>query len=112
MVRKIRTTPASLQKLPEISIAAPQVIAIRTARMIAAGAQPDARARAEFTKMSTEKVQAFWESMFGMGRQMILTNQEYASRAFGQWTRAWMTPWWLNASLLKPGGLPRFPRWS
>jgi hypothetical protein len=112
MVRKSRSTTASLQKLAELSIAAPQVVAIRTARMMAAGAQPDARDRAEFARMSTEKVQAFWESMFGMGRQMILTNQEYASRAFSQWTRVWMTPWWLNASLLKSGGLPRFPRWS
>lgn len=43
----------------ELAWAAPQVIAHRTARMLAAGATPDARDAAEFTRMFTEKTAAF-----------------------------------------------------
>src|SRR5687767_7245116 len=52
----------SVAKMAELAIAAPQVVAVRTARMLAAGVNPGAADRAEFSRMGTEKVQAFWES--------------------------------------------------
>jgi hypothetical protein len=84
-------------KVAELAIAAPQVVAIRTARMLAAGANPSAHDRAEFSRMAPEKAAAFWESMFAMGRQLAATQQEYARTAAMKWMRVWMTPWWLGA---------------
>ena len=85
----------SIVKATELAIAAPQVVATRTARMLAAGTNPSAADRAEFSRMCTEKVQGFWESLFAMGAQTVRTNQEYASRAALHWWRLWTTPWWL-----------------
>ena len=92
-----RRSMGSLVKAAEIAIAAPQVVAVRTARMLAAGANPNSRDRAEFSRMGTEKVQAFWESMFAMTRQAARANQEYARLAFLQWWGMWTKPWWLLA---------------
>jgi hypothetical protein len=93
--RRSRTGLAT--KVAELAIAAPQVVAIRTARMLAAGASPDARDRAEFSRMVPEKVSALWESMFAISRQLATTQQEYARSAAMKWMRVWMTPWWLSA---------------
>jgi hypothetical protein len=87
----------TLGKLAELSIAAPQVVAMRTAQMLAAGAMPSIRDRAEFSRMGSEKVAAFGESMLGMGRQLLETNQEYTRGVFIRLIRMWMTPWWLSA---------------
>ena len=92
---KRRRKTGSIAKVAELAIAAPQVIAARTARMVAAGANPDVADRAEFSQMCTEKVQAFWESLFAMGAQTARTNQAYAQMAALQWWRTWATPWWL-----------------
>lgn len=89
---KRRRKAGSIAKAAELAMAAPQVVAIRTARMLAAGANPGAADRAEFSQMRTEKVEAFWESMFGMGAQIVRTNQEYARTAALQWWRLWTTP--------------------
>ena len=100
----------SITKVAELATAAPQVVAIRTARMLAAGAHPGATDRAEFSQMRTEKVLAFWESMFAMGAQIVRTNQEYARTAALQWCRLWTTPWWLSAyrpASQAPASLPR-----
>jgi hypothetical protein len=88
----------SIAKVPELVMAAPQVAAIRTARMLAAGANPGAADRADFSRMGTEKVQAFWESMFAMGAQIARTNQEYARVTAMQWWRLWTTPSWIAIS--------------
>lgn len=85
----------SIPKVAELAIAAPQVVAIRTARMLAAGANPGAADRAEFSQMGREKLQALGESMFAMGAQIVRTNQEYARTAALQWWRLWTTPSWL-----------------
>lgn len=79
----------SIAKVAELAIAAPQVVAIRTGRMLAAGANPGAADRTEFSQMGKEKVQAF--------AQLVRTNQEYARTAALQWWRLWTTPWWLAA---------------
>jgi hypothetical protein len=61
---------------------APQVIALRAARMLAAGASPNARDRREMARMGNEKVEACWESMNAM-----------AGQAMRQWLSAWLNPW-------------------
>ena len=104
MARKThRTQVATLTKLAELAVASPQVVAVRTARMLAAGANPGAADRAEFSRMHTEKVQAFWESMFGMAAQAARANQEVARSAALQWWRLCTTPWALagNGAMLK-----------
>ena len=100
----------SIVKVAELALAAPQVAAIRTARMLAAGAHPGAADRAELSRMYTEKVQAFWESMFAMGAQVVRTNQECARTAALQWWRLWTTPSLFNAyrsALQTTESLPR-----
>ena len=87
----------SVTRMVELAVAAPQVIATRSARMLAAGANPGVADRAEFSKMWTEKGQAFWESLFAMGVQMVRINQDYARTAALQCLRLWTTPWWLTA---------------
>ena len=94
---KRRGKAGSIAKVAELAVAAPQVAAIRTARMLAAGANPGAADRAELAQMGAEKVQAFWESMFAMGAQTVRTQQEYARTAALEWWRLWTTPWWLAA---------------
>lgn len=76
-----------------MSFAVPQVVAMRTARMLAAGANPSARDRREFERMGTEKVLAFWESMNAMGLEMAKAQQQYALRAMRQWWSPWIDPW-------------------
>ena len=94
---KRRSKAGSAAKMVELAIAAPQVVAIRTARMVAAGANPGAADRAEFSRMGTEKAQAFRDSMMAMNAQMIRSNLEFTRTAALQWWRLWTTPWWLTA---------------
>jgi hypothetical protein len=80
-----------------LSVAAPQVVAMRTARMLAAGVNPavapSSRDRRELERMGTEKVLAFWESMSAMGLEMVKAQQQYALRAMRQWWSPWIDPW-------------------
>jgi len=85
-------------KAAELSIAAPQVVALRAARMLAAGVNPSARDRRELERMGTEKVFAFWESMNAMGLEMAKAQQQYALRATLQWWTPWLNPWSAAAS--------------
>lgn len=61
MPRKHSSASVARQHV-ELAWAAPQVIAHRTARMLAAGATPNARDSAEFTRMFAEKTTAFSEA--------------------------------------------------
>jgi hypothetical protein len=88
---------STLVKVAELALAAPQVVAMRTAQMLAAGATPTVRDRAEFSLMHSEKAAAFWESMFGMSRQLMATNQAYSRGVLSRLMRVWMAPWWLSA---------------
>ncbi len=68
--RRSRTTSTRLAtKAAELSFAAPVVIAHRMARMAAAGTSPSASDRREFTRMTSEKVLAFYQSWAAMGMQ-------------------------------------------
>lgn len=113
MRRSTRTrNTRSVTRMVELAVAAPQVIAARSGRMLAAGTTPAAADRAEFSKMWIEKGQAFWESLFAMGAQMVKVNQEYARTASLQWMRLCTTPWWLGAmtpKMFSPGAIARVP---
>ncbi|MDQ8023548.1 MAG: hypothetical protein REI94_17040 [Moraxellaceae bacterium] len=60
------TQYALTRKAAELSLAAPQVVMYRVARMAQAGFSPDARDRREFTLMGAEKLAAFHESWYAM----------------------------------------------
>ena len=100
---RIGSNAATTLKLAQLAVAAPQVVALRTGRMLAAGANPSAADRAEFSGMYTEKVHAFWASMFGMATQAMRANQEYARTAALRSWRVWAAPWSFgsNAAWLK-----------
>jgi hypothetical protein len=65
----VPSTRLSQQAL-ELSIAAPQVVARRLARMALAGANPSASDQKEFRQMSDEKVTAFYQSWTAIWAQM------------------------------------------
>lgn len=74
MARRRKT----LSKAVQLSLIAPQVIALRSLR------PHDQR---EMQRMGTEKVLAFWESMNAMGWQIARANQEYLLFAMRQYGR-------------------------
>ena len=84
----------------ELALAAPEVIAHRTARMAAAGRVPSARDQKEFTRMGQEKVEAVAESLSAMALPMLKLNQELASLTARQWQQSWK--WWSAWSPLTP----------
>jgi hypothetical protein len=71
----------------EIGLAAPQVIAQRTTRMVLAGATPSARDRREFARMGREKAEAFGESWLAMGLRLWQVQTAAAAQWWGQWMR-------------------------
>jgi len=83
-------------KACEIAWSAPQVIAMRTARMAVAGVNPTARDRAENTRMSDEKFEAFNESWVDIGTRMQRMQLDIAMRMWSESLRWWMQPWWLG----------------
>jgi hypothetical protein len=66
-------------------LAAPQVVAHRTARMAAAGPFPNAADAREFSMMGTEKVLAFSQAWMGVAREVGAFQQRMATAALGQW---------------------------
>jgi hypothetical protein len=69
----------------ETMLVAPQVIAERTARMVAAGPLPAAADRRELVTMGTEKVIAFSEAWIGAAREIVSLQQEMLNTASRQW---------------------------
>ena len=85
MTRSTKTLTRSI----ELALAAPAVIALRTARMAAAGAAPTAADRREMSRMVDEKVGAFTKSWFAMAARQQRAQLEW-------WTafaRSWWSPW-------------------
>ena len=85
----------------DLSIAAPQVIAHRVARMARAGAAPSARDLAEFQRMGAEKITAFGAAWQAMGLAAVRAQQSYLQAL----TRSLLTPWWIASPAL--GALAR-----
>lgn len=108
-----RSNPALLWwqtgvKTWQTMLAAPQVVAHRTARMAAAGPFPNLLDQREFMNMGTEKVIAFSQAWMGATHEMLVFQQEMATVAARQWWtlmnafnpgRAFPTPW-------NPMGMP------
>ena len=69
-------------KMGEMSTAAAQVIAHRSARMAAAGPLPDACDRREFTRMGQEKIDAATESALAMAGHLGGMSLQFTARAF------------------------------
>ena len=63
----------------ELGLAVPEVVVHRVARMALAGASPSRRDRAEFHRMSTEKVSAFYESWNAMFFAAYRANVDFLS---------------------------------
>jgi hypothetical protein len=104
--RRTRTARASgaLARTTELALAAPQVIMLRTARMLAAGPAPGSRDRREMLRMGTEKIQAAQASLLAMSTQMYKTNLVWTLRAAQAWWSAWMLPWsWMRYPGAHPG---------
>jgi len=79
----------SAVRVLELAAAAPAVIALRTARVIAAGATPTTADRLEMSRMVDEKIDAFGRSWWAMAAR-----QQQA--AFETWlaiARLWASPW-------------------
>ena len=105
-----RKKAGTIVRAAELTIAAPQVIALRSARMLAAGAHPDSLDRRELMRMSTEKLQAVSESMTAMALQVYKANQELMLLAVRNWWTAWMNPWSLPTYRgIPPWILPFWP---
>lgn len=81
----------------ELALAVPQVIALRTSRMLAAGHLPSKRDQEEFTLMGAEKVQAWAETCTGVASQAVVEQQQWASWMWSQWISACTSPWALLA---------------
>ena len=65
--------------MTEMMIAAPQVVAHRTARMLMAGALPNSSDSREFKAMGDEKLAAFSESWQAMASQAVTSQMQIAA---------------------------------
>ena len=107
MPRKSRRTTraaAPLTKIAELSIAAPQVIALRSLMLLSSGST--ARSNAETVRMVAEKGRAWQESMLSMAVQAQRAQQAYAATAMRQWWSLWAAPWRALGTPLAAPGLP------
>ena len=68
-------------KVGEMSIASAQVIAHRTARIAAAGPNPNARDRQEFARMGREKIEAATASASAIASQLASVNYLLGARS-------------------------------
>ena len=84
---KPRSTP--LSRSIELSMAAPAVIAMRTARMIIAGTNPSPSDRKEMSRMVSEKKQAFTQAWMAMAARQQRAQVEW----WMAFARAWWAPW-------------------
>ena len=89
--RRSRTSSAQLL---DLGLAAPQVVAMRLARMAAAGARPTVQDRREMVGMVVEKQAAFAQAWMAMWVEAWLAQQQFVLACLGG--RAW-----------SPGGLGR-----
>jgi hypothetical protein len=89
--QRSRRSRSLAQHAFDLSIAAPQVIAHRLARMAQAGATPTSRDIAEFHRMGAEKVAAFGTAWQAMGFAAMRAQRSYLQAL----TRSLLTPWWL-----------------
>jgi hypothetical protein len=79
----------------QIWLVAPQVIALRSARVLSDGFAPRAGTRREVARMVNEKTAAAGESATAMAFQLWRTSWELALMPARLWSGAWSgTGWW------------------
>ena len=94
MTRKTQRQATRLgQQMTEMMIAAPQVVAHRTTRMLMAGNTPTARDSREFKTMGDEKITAFAESWQAMASQ-AMTSQMQLATTLTQMAFKQSSVWW------------------
>jgi len=94
MTRKTQHQAARLgQQMTAMMIAAPQVVAHRTARMLMAGAVPSSSDSREFKAMGDEKLAAFSESWQAMASQ-AMTSQLQLATTLTQMAFKQSSLWW------------------
>ena len=80
--RRRRNSSSLPMQMAELSLAVPQVIAHRVARMAVAGKTPSDRDKKEFELMVAEKKDAFGQSLNAMAAQAVRANQTLALSLF------------------------------
>ncbi|NJM32857.1 MAG: hypothetical protein HC848_08415 [Limnobacter sp.] len=90
--------------MAELSVAAPQVVAHRVARMATAGPVLSARDKKEFTGMVQEKQLAFSQSWFAMCMEIMAMQQRFYLSMLGGRAPALSTLW--GASVFAKGLAP------
>lgn len=99
MTRALHKTATRVSaKASELSVAAPQVVAHRMARMFSAGAVPNASDQREFMRMGTEKLEAFVESWGAMSAQAMQAQQQMTLSL----VQTLCNPWMWAAGPIKP----------
>lgn len=81
-LRRSRSATRLATQALELSVAAPQVIAHRMARLAFAGLSPSTRDRRELHRMGAEKVAAFYESWNAMYLALLRANLNLALSPF------------------------------
>jgi hypothetical protein len=81
----------TLRKATELALAAPQVVALRTLGALGAGDRPNAATRREWTRMRTEKSDAFTRSIAATSAQWLRYAFELPFVAAGQWWNLWVS---------------------
>ena len=94
---------APAQKVFELWMAVPAVVAMRTARMVAAGPVPNAADQVEFARMGSEKAHAFGASFAAMAAQGQRAHADWYATFVKAWWSMCMKPWWLGPAHVLPG---------
>lgn len=81
-----------MRQSAELALAAPQVVALRLAGMLAGGLTPDAHTRGEYARMGIEKAIAAQQSLAAMSWQLFQMQQQWALQAMTQWMRVFTAP--------------------
>jgi len=92
----------STSRALELALAAPQVIALRSLRTLAAWDRPTARDRREWALMTTEKADAFTRSIAAMNGQWLRAGFEWPVVLMREWWRWWLVPWTTAAGFAPP----------
>jgi hypothetical protein len=92
-------------KLWEVSLAAPQVIALRVAQLSTGIPFSSPGAIREAAVMGPEKVAAFVEGWQAMMLEGVQLQQKMLQQAMGQWWQFWMSAWTPGAA--RAGGVFR-----
>jgi len=84
-LRRSRSSARLATQAFELSVAAPQVIALRLTRLAFVGLSPSARDRRELLRMCAEKVATFYESWNAMYLALLRANLNLALSPFQVW---------------------------